>query len=267
VRVLFLGIKILPDSIIYPLVFMFGVVFGSFANVLILRIPQGKSIVPSSRCPNCSVAIRWCDNIPIVSWFFLWGRCRSCRNPISFRYPLIEFLTGCLFCFVYFNFGFSYFSLEFLIFSYCAFVASVIDIEHMILPDVFTLSGCVVGLLGAWLNPEREFLDALWGFLLGGGILYFVAYFGYLMYKREVMGGGDIKLLAWIGAVLGLKSILPVLIIAGLLPVPLMLVALIFKYKRLRDPIPFGPFIVAAVFIYVGLDAPTIVQWILPTNH
>lgn len=256
----------MPDFFIYPVIFLFGLIFGSFANVLILRVPEGKSIVPSSRCPSCSAAIRWVDNIPVLSWFFLLGRCRYCKTKISFRYPLIELLTGVLFCAVFFQYEFSYFTIEFLIFAYFAFVASVIDIEHMILPDVFTLSGCVVGLLGALLNPEREFLDALWGFLLGGGILYFMAYFGYLVYKREVMGGGDIKLLAWIGAVLGLKSILPIIMIAGLLPVPLMLIALVLRYKQWRDPIPFGPFIVLGSFIYVGLGSPTIVQWILSST-
>lgn len=158
----------------------------------------------------------------------------------------------------------TYFGYEFLLFLYMAYVASVIDIEHMILPDVFTLGGCAVGLIGGLLNPEREFLMSLLGFLLGGGFLYLVAYFGYLIYKREVMGGGDIKLLAWIGAVFGMHSIVPTLMIAGLAPIPFVLFAFIVRRKNLRDPIPFGPFLVFAAVVTVFLDYPTIVQWLFP---
>lgn len=171
---------------------------------------------------------------------------------------------------VYYRFGIpyslqmSYFGYEYLLFVYMAYVACVIDIEHMILPDVLTLSGCAIGLLGAVVNPERLFLDAFLGFLLGGGFLYFIAYVGYLLYKREVMGGGDIKLLAWIGSVFGVHSVFPTIFIAGLAPIPLMVILLVIKRKRWRDPIPFGPFLVIGAVATVFIDYPTIVQWLFP---
>lgn len=254
----------MPDYFLYPVYFIFGLIFGSFANVLILRIPQEKSIVPSSKCPFCNYNIAWYDNIPVVSWFFLKGCCRHCKKSISWRYPLIEFICGLLFLAVYYRFGFSFFGIEFLIFMYFAYVASVIDLEHMILPDVFTLGGCVVGLVGAAINPERSFYDAFLGFLLGGGILYAVAYFGEMVYKKEVMGGGDIKLMAWIGSVLGVQSIFPTLIVAGLVPGLVGLVIMLIQRKRLTAAIPFGPFLVLGAMAFVYLDITTIVQWFFP---
>lgn len=248
----------------YSIYFIFGLVFGSFANVLILRIPAEKSIVPSSKCPKCSTAIAWYDNIPVLSWLFLRGRCRKCHAGISIRYPLIELGSGLLFLLVHYKFGFSFFGFEFLIFAYFAYVASIIDLEHMILPDVFTLGGCAVGLMGALLNPERSFYDALAGFFLGGGMLYAVAYFGYMIYKREVMGGGDIKLLAWIGSILGLQGVFPTVIIAGLVPGFVGLIIMIIKRKRLTAEIPFGPFLVFGAIASVFIDYPTIVQWVFP---
>lgn len=259
----------MPDLYIYSIYFLFGLIFGSFGNVLILRLPAEKSIIPSSACPQCSKPIKWSDNIPVLSWFLLRGRCRNCNQSISFRYPLIEFICGLLFMLVYYKFGFSYFGFEFLIFTYFAYVASIIDIEHMILPDVFTLGGCAVGLLGAAVNPERSFYDALLGFLLGGGFLYLVAYVGHMVYKKEVMGGGDIKLLAWIGSVLGVHAVFPTLIIAGLVPGIVGILVMIVQRKRITAAIPFGPFLVFGAIACVFVDYPTIVQWLFPfpLNH
>ncbi|MCC6137719.1 MAG: prepilin peptidase [Bdellovibrionaceae bacterium] len=254
----------LPESFIYACYFLFGLIFGSFANVLVLRIPAEKSIVPSSKCPQCSKAIAWFDNIPVLSWLALKGKCRNCKKSISFRYPLIELICGFLFMLVYYKFGFSYFGFEFLIFAYFAYVASIIDLEHMILPDIFTIGGCAVGLLGAFLNPERSFYDAILGLLLGGGFLYLVAYFGYLVYKKEVMGGGDIKLLAWIGSVLGVHAIFPTIVIAGLVPGFVGVIIMIIQRKRLTAAIPFGPFLVFGAIACVFIDYPTIVQWLFP---
>ena len=260
----------MPEIFFYTTYFVFGLVFGSFANVLILRIPAEKSIVPRSQCPKCGMAITWKDNIPVLSWIFLLGKCRNCKTRISFRYPLIELLCGLLFVLAYYRFGIenslgmTYFGFEFLIFLYFAYVASIIDLEHMILPDVFTLGGCVVGLLGALLNPDRSFLEAFLGFLLGGGFLYLIAFVGYLVYKKEVMGGGDIKLIAWIGAVFGIHAIIPTLMIAGLVPGLVGIVVMIIQRKRITTPIPFGPFLVLGAVATVFLDYPTIVQWLIP---
>ncbi|MCB9072969.1 MAG: prepilin peptidase [Bdellovibrionaceae bacterium] len=253
----------MPLEFYYFCFFLFGLIFGSFANVLILRIPQEQSIVPRSHCPKCSHSIGWQDNIPILSWLWLKGKCRHCRTKISFRYPLIELMSGVLFVSIFHQYGFSYYTFELLIFAYFAFVAAWIDVDHMILPDVFTLGGCVIGLVGAMLNPERNFYDALFGLLLGGGFFFLIAYVGELIYKREAMGGGDIKLLAWIGSVLGLNSIMYTVAVSAFIGVFFGLVRLVLFRKSLRDPVPYGPFLVIASFCYFLCDIPTMVQWFL----
>ena len=184
---------------------LLGLCLGSFANVIVVRLPlKQSSIFPNSHCPSCKHSIPWKYNIPVLSWLYLRGKCARCKVKISWRYPLIEFLMGLIFSALYLKLGLSWFFVECLIFSFCLVVVSFIDFEHMILPDVFTLSGIVIGLLGAALNPERAFLDAFLGVLLGGGLLWSVAWVYYSLRKQEGMGGGDIKLLAWLGALVGL---------------------------------------------------------------
>ena len=171
--------------------FVIGSIFGSFANVIAWRMPQGLSIIyPRSRCPKCSSFICWWNNIPIFSWFFLKGRCRSCSEKISFRYPVVEFITALLFLLIYLRLGVSWSLLEYWYFAFALVAASVIDLDHMILPDKITLSGIVIGLVGASLNPEREFLSAFLGVFLGGGFLWAVAYIYLILRKQEGMGGG-----------------------------------------------------------------------------
>lgn len=176
--------------------FILGALLGSFANVVIYRLPKDQSVVtPRSHCPKCGKIIPWYLNIPIFAWFFLRGRCYFCKEPFSVRYPIVELIMALSFAYLYSVYGLTWSLLEYLIFSFGLITASVIDLDHMILPDRFTLSGIVIGLLGAYLNPERDFMDALVGFLIGGGVLYATAYAYFLLRKIEGMGGGDIKLL------------------------------------------------------------------------
>ncbi len=225
---------------------------GSFANVVIWRLPLDQSVVkPRSRCPKCSTPIAWYDNVPVASWLLLKGRCRFCRSPISFRYPLVELLMGALFTSVVWQYGTSWIALEYLVFVFGLVVVSFIDLDHMILPDEFTLSGILIGLLGATLNPGREFWPALAGVLMGGGFLWAVSYVYLALRKQEGMGGGDIKLLAWIGALLGWQSIPFVILTSSLLGSVVGLVAARKSGAGLKASIPFGPYLALAAVLYI----------------
>jgi leader peptidase (prepilin peptidase) / N-methyltransferase len=242
------------------LFFVLGAIWGSFANVLILRIPDEKSIVTESTCPKCKKPIRWFHNIPLFSWFLLRGKCASCKNPISTQYIVVEWIMALLFLTAFLKFGVSWFLLEMCIFIFASVTVSFIDLKHFILPDIFTLGGLVIGLLGAALNPERSFVDGFFGFLIGGGFLYLTAYIHYKIRKVEGMGGGDIKLVAWIGAVLGWQSLPFVFLIASVTGVAMALVRSAFRRGSLQDPIPFGPFLTVAALSYAFFVGPTLVQ-------
>lgn len=234
------------------IVFVFGLMWGSFANVVILRLPKGESVVrPRSRCPGCSSAIKWYDNIPIISWLLLRGKCRQCKTPISARYPLVEFLSGLIFALIYLKYGQSWVTLDYIVFGWSLLVVSFIDFDHMILPDVFTLSGIVIGLAGAAINPERSFLNALAGMLMGGGFLWLIAYLYLLFRKEEGMGGGDIKLLAWMGAVLGWTSIPFIILGSSIVGSVVGLVLASRSGAGLKSTIPFGPYLALAALVYM----------------
>lgn len=244
-----------PTEVWAAIFFIYGLIFGSFANVLIYRMPKNESPVkPRSYCYNCKTTIKWYDNIPVLSWFILGGKCRRCKAPFSFRYPLVELLTGVLFAMAYWQLGFTYFLAEVILFLFAAVVCTFIDFDHMILPDEFTLSGIIIALLGALVNPERVFLDAFLGFLLGGGFLWLLAYVYFLLSGKEGMGGGDIKLLAWIGALVGWKGV-PFVIMFSALSGSLIGVLIALKAKEgFKTAIPFGPYLVlgAVIFIFYG---------------
>ena len=242
---------------------IFGLIIGSFLNVCIYRIPAGISIVsPSSRCPQCGVSIRWYQNIPILSYLILGGKCRACRTGIPWRYPFVEALTGGLFVLVYLSFG-----LTTTLGVYCLFVAALIvitfiDLDHQIIPDVISLPGIVVGFLCSFAIPWLSWTDSLLGILLGGGSLWLVAVVYELLTKKEGMGGGDIKLLAMLGAFLGWKAILPIIFISSLIGslvgIPLMLV----KKADSKLAIPFGPFLALGALIYL-FWGPQLIAWYL----
>lgn len=236
------------DSFLF---FILGLLFGSFANVVILRLPQEQSVIrPRSRCPKCKNPIAFYDNIPVLSWLLLRGKCRKCENRISARYPLVELVTAVLFWALFLKFGWSYTLLEFLILGFGLVVISFIDLDHQIIPDSFSLSGIALGLVGASLNPEREFYSAVAGVLVGGGFLWLVAYTYWVIRNEEGMGGGDIKLLAWLGAYLGWVSIPFIILVSSVLG-SIVGLALIKKGEGLKAAIPFGPFLVAGALIYI----------------
>lgn len=233
-------------------VFIFGLLWGSFANVVIYRFPKGESVVrPRSHCTKCQKMISWYDNIPIFSWLILRGRCRRCSAAISWRYPLVELITGVLFALIFLKYGIAWVTAEYIVFAWMLIVVSFIDFDLMILPDVFTLSGIVLGLVGAALNPERDFLSSLYGVLIGGGFLWLVAYLYLLIRKEEGMGGGDIKLLAWIGAVLGWPAV-PFVVLASSLVGSVVGLSLALRGEAgLKSVIPFGPYLALAAILFL----------------
>lgn len=229
-----------------------GLLLGSFANVLILRVPEGKNFVSDrSRCRSCNQVVAWFDNIPVLSYFILRGKCRKCGSKFSPRYPLVEALTGGLFAITVYFFGLSWTTLELLIFFYGLIVITFIDLDHFLIPDIFSLPGIAIGLLGAALNPERAFFDAFVGCFLGGGFLWSIAVLYEKLRKVEGMGGGDIKLLAWIGAVLGWSS-LPFVILSSSLIGGIVGILMMRKSADvMKSVIPFGPFLALGSVLYV----------------
>lgn len=251
------------DLIFYAFFFLLGASLGSFANVVIYRLPKDESVVkPRSHCYSCKTPVKWYDNIPILSWFILRGKCRHCGAKFSFRYPLVEFIMASLFVLSYHYIGLSWTLLEYLIFIFGLVVCTFIDLDHMILPDEFTLSGIVLGLVGAALNPQRDFLDSLFGVLMGGGFLWGMAYVYYLLTKQEGMGGGDIKLLAWIGALLGWKAIPFVIMSSAIVGSVVGLIVARKQKAGLKTVIPFGPYLALGALLYI-FGGETIALWYL----
>ncbi len=231
---------------------VFGAIIGSFLNVCIYRLPRDLSIVrPGSSCPHCNSSIRFFDNIPILSYAILWGKCRKCKAPISPRYAIVEALAAALFVFLYLTIGLAVELPILMLFVALLIVISFIDLEFQIIPDVLSIGGVIVGFLLSFLRPTFTFLDSLYGIFLGGGLLYAIAWGYQFITKREGMGGGDIKLLGMIGAFCGVKGVLFSLfagsLIGAIVGIPLML----FQRKGLTYAVPFGPFLSGAALIYV----------------
>ena len=223
---------------------LLGAAIGSFLNVCIRRIPAGESLVfPASHCPKCNHSIRFYDNIPIISFLLLRGRCRNCRESISLQYPLVELLTAIMALLLFWKFGLTLKFLFSFLFACVLIIITFIDLEHQIIPDVLTLLGIPVFFLAAVFAMGVSPLEAVLGVLIGGGILYAIA-FGYeLITKREGMGGGDIKLLAMLGAFFGWKSLFFILLVSSFLGAIVGISVILIKGKDMRYAVPFGPFL------------------------
>ena len=232
--------------------FIIGACIGSFLNVCIYRIPQNMSIIsPASFCPACLSTIPFYCNIPILSYIFLKGRCKFCKNPIPIRYPLIEFFTGILYVFIFFKSGISLESL-----FWCAFISvlitvSMIDIDHRIIPDIISISGILIFSSAFIFLPEMTFFKSLTGILFGGGLLYVIAALYFFIKNKEGMGGGDIKLLAMIGAALGVKGVLFTIFCGSVLGAVVGGSIILFQKKDTDFRIPFGPFLSIGSLIYI----------------
>jgi leader peptidase (prepilin peptidase)/N-methyltransferase len=233
------------------LFFIFGLVMGSFLNVCIYRIPLEKSIVfPPSSCTVCNSKIKWYDNIPILSYILLGGKCRNCKHKISPIYPTIEAISGILTLLIYLEYGLSLQSAAYLIFTYALIVGSFIDLKYYIIPDRISLGLIVAGLLFSYFLPiglKWSFIGAASGFI----ILYLVAIFGKLAFKKDAMGGGDIKLLSGIGAFLGIKGVLFTLFFSSFLGSFVGIALILLGKKELSSKIPFGPYLSLAALCYI----------------
>lgn len=245
------------------LMFILGAYMGSFAYTIILRWPEGKTFLLSwSQCPHCQRPIAWYDNIPLLSWVFLKGRCRFCYYKISFQYLFMEIFMACFFLILYWHIGFEWILIEYALFLSGLIAVTVIDFKYFLIPDILTLSGICFGLIGAGLNPERAFFDSLMGFLLGGGFFWAIAWIYFVLRKSEGLGGGDIKLLAWIGAVLGWKSIPIIILMSSLLGIIVGLVMMLKNPQGLKTVIPYGPFLAISSIIYIfSTDKYSFLLW------
>jgi leader peptidase (prepilin peptidase)/N-methyltransferase len=241
-----------------------GAVVGSFLNVCIYRIPSGKSIAfPASHCPACEHPIKFYDNIPIISYLILGGKCRHCNERISPVYPAVEILTAIMSALLFRRYGLSIDYLFFFLFTCALIVITFVDLKHQIIPDVITLPGIPLFALAAFLAMDVTLKDSLIGILAGGGFLYLVALGYQLLTKREGMGGGDIKLLAMMGGFLGWQSLWFIIMAGSLIGAVGGISVMIAKGKDTKYAIPFGPFlsIAAALYIFWG---DTFMRWIFP---
>jgi leader peptidase (prepilin peptidase)/N-methyltransferase len=233
-------------------VFILGAAIGSFLNVCIFRMPAETSIIkPGSRCPHCLKPLHFYDNIPLISFIILRGKCRDCGGKISWRYPLVELLTAVLAVILFLKFGLTLNFFVFFIFVSVLIVITFIDLDHQIIPDVLTLPGIPLFFLAAVFLVRIPWREALLGLLIGGGVLLAIALVYELIAKREGMGGGDIKLLAMIGGFLGWKSLLFILLFSSLFGAIVGFTLIIIKKQDMKYAVPFGPFLAAAVVAYI----------------
>jgi leader peptidase (prepilin peptidase)/N-methyltransferase len=234
-----------------------GLCFGSFLNVCILRLPHDQSLLrPPSTCPKCRQPIAWRDNIPVVSWLLLKGRCRRCRAPISPQYPIIEASVALPWIGAVLLYGVTIHMLAAGLLGTILVGIAVTDAKHFLIPDEYTLGGLVLGLALSLAGGANGFMRAVVGAAVGFGLLYVVAKAGHWVFKEEAMGGGDIKMMAMVGSFVGWKGVLLTLLLGAMLG-SLVFVPLSFKRKRL---VPFGVFLsLGAAVTFVFGDA--IIQW------
>ena len=238
------------------LFFIYGIIFGSFFNVVGLRVPKKESIVsPPSHCTTCNRRLRALDLIPVFSYLALRGKCRGCGQKISPIYPLIEFITGVLFAFSFFQLGFSYELIIAILFVSLLVIITVSDIAYMLIPDKVLLPFAVSFLILRWLIPTSPWWDSLLGAAVGFTVLYFIA-----VVSKGGMGGGDVKLFFVIGLVLGTVNTLLTLFFASLIGSVVGIYVLRKTGKGRKTPVAFGPSIALAAVIsyFFGAD---FVEW------
>ena len=267
---------------IFVVVFLFGLVVGSFLNVCIVRLPREQSIVsPRSQCPRCRTLIRWYDNIPLVSFLALRGKCRSCGLPISWRYPLVELLNGLLYLWAFAAFGLTGEAGVVMALCSALLVITFIDLDHQIIPDVITLPGMVIGLLAAplfmsALEPPLAFglgrlvpsagtyltgfVNSLVGLVLGAAPLFIIGWLWERLRKVEAMGGGDVKYMGMVGSFLGWKGAFLTIMLGALTGSIVGMTLIALKQHQMDRVIPFGPYLAFGTLLtlFYGAD---IIDW------
>ncbi len=242
------------ETIMLTLIIMlFGLLIGSFLNVVIHRVPS-KTMFKNSRseCPKCSSQLKWYHNIPVLSYLFLGGKCSFCKEKISIRYPLVELLNSLFYGLFFWKFSLT---AEFAVFALIisALIAIFfIDLDHQIIPDVITLPGIVLGMAVSFLPNGIGIFSAFIGFLVGGGALYLIALLGDFLFKKDSMGGGDIKMAAMLGAFLGWQKVLLIFMLSSVVGL-VVSIAMMTVSEKLRKErvIPFGPFIAIAAVVAI----------------
>jgi leader peptidase (prepilin peptidase) / N-methyltransferase len=248
------------DTLVLVSLVLLGLAVGSFLNVCIHRLPSHSSVVsPGSRCPSCGYSLGWADNIPVVSYALLGGRCRSCKAPISMRYPIVELLTMGIFVLNFYVFGADVILIPRLVLSSAMIVLFAIDLEHHLLPNAITLPGIVVGFLFSIFFPPGPVASAL-GILVGGGSLWLIGEAYYRYARQEGMGGGDVKMLAMVGAFLGWKLVIVTLVFSSIAGALAGLVVIASRRGDLRYALPYGTFLALAGLI-ASLYGDRIVAW------
>ncbi|HLZ35509.1 MAG TPA: prepilin peptidase [Nitrospira sp.] len=238
-----------------------GALIGSFLNVCIYRLPRGESIVwPGSHCPACGKGIEFYDNIPLLGFLWLAGRCRACRTPIPLRYPLVEVANAAGYLAILWTFGPNWTTVFYALLFSALLVVTGTDLTHKIIPNVVTLPGIVLGLLGAATVLPVGLIDALLGVAIGGGILWALAWASPYLFGKEGMGGGDIKLLAMIGAFLGWKPALLTIMIGSLIGSIIGMSLIALRFMKRDEYIPFGPFLVLGAILSMFFAQP-LLDW------
>ena len=250
----------MTDPVAILILSVLGLAVGSFLNVCIVRLPLGQSVVtPSSHCQTCGRVLRWRDNIPVVSWALLRGRCGACRAPISPVYPIVELVTPLVFLAQYSQVGCSALLVARLVFASAMVVLFVIDLQHRILPNLITVPGIGVGLAAA-LVVEPGWRAAVLGVLVGGGGLLLIAEAYYRIRHEEGLGMGDVKMLAMIGAFLGWQQMLVTLLLASLLGSIVGIGMIVLGLGDSKYALPLGSFLALAAVVTTATGGP-IVQW------
>ncbi|HEY3885806.1 MAG TPA: prepilin peptidase [Vicinamibacterales bacterium] len=240
----------------------FGLIVGSFLNVCIYRLPRNASIAwPASRCPACKRTLAWYENIPVFSYAALGGRCRTCRASIGIRYPVIEALTGAAFVLCYLVFGFTLLGFVRIGFSCVLIVLFAIDLEHQILPNIITLPGIVAGLVASVFVPPG-LLMALAGAAAGGATLWLIIELWLRLRGVEAMGFGDVKMLAMVGAFLGLKLVILTFVLSSIIGGIIGAALMATRRAGLSTALPYGTMIAVAAFV-ASLEGDRLVAWYL----
>jgi leader peptidase (prepilin peptidase)/N-methyltransferase len=237
--------------------FVFGAVVGSFLNVLIYRLPRDISVVkdPPSTCPKCGTPIRWYDNVPILSWLALRARCRTCKNPISIRYPLVEAAAGCLAVGALLRWGLTVTGAEVLVFAWVSLALCLIDYDHQILPNTLTYPSILFGLVCSLLGGYTGWLDSVLGAAVGALLPTLVIVIYKLWRGIEGMGWGDVKYLAAIGSVVGVRGVVGVLVIGATVGAVFGIGLIVAGKGSGKTELPFGTFLALAVIFWLYAPA------------
>ncbi len=254
-------------SYAHILTFAVGVVFGSFLNVMIYRLPRRESLVfPASHCPACHRDLRWFHNIPIVSYLLLRGRCAYCTAPIPVQYPLVEFLGGAAVTFWLVQCGLTWVGLKFVLLSFLLIVLSWIDGRHRMVPDRLILFSLPFALAIQALQGWQPLVSGLVGAVFGGAALLMIWWLGHLLFRRDAIGGGDIKLAALLGLLLGWQFLLISLFLTFCLIALVGWTGILLRRIDKNTPIPMVPFLSIGVFLSIFIGYP-LIQWYVHLLH